>query len=100
MEIDGISLTGRLSACKAEAVFNNSSIEVKWEALRKEGMAKIWVATTNHFNTGGKDEYKLMKQVRVKKGKASISVKEMPSKFYKIVIETPYNFLNRWIVVK
>ena len=33
-------------------------------------------------------------------GKATINVKQMPSDFYKIVIETPYNFLNRWIIIK
>jgi hypothetical protein len=33
-------------------------------------------------------------------GKARIDVKQMPSEFYKVVIETPYNFLNRWIIVK
>jgi hypothetical protein len=68
--------------------------------INKEGEAKIWLATTNNFKTGGKDDYKLMGEVPVANGKATISVKQMPSDLYKIVIEAPYNFLNRWIVVK
>jgi hypothetical protein len=63
------------------------------------GNAKIWLATANNFKTGGKDDYKLMTEVPVVNGKARIEVKQLPSDFYKIVIETPYNILNRWIVV-
>ena len=117
MEIDGIPLTGKLSATNANAELMNDSIEVKWNVINKEarlparagtdgddrvgrGKAKIWLATNNNFKTGGKDDYKLMAEVPVANGKATISVKDMPSDFYKIVIEAPYNFLNRWIVVK
>ena len=63
-------------------------------------MAKIWLATTNNFKTGGKDDYKLVAEVPVANGKARVDVKQLPSDFYKIVIEAPYNFLNRWIVVR
>jgi len=117
MEIDGIPLTGKLSVTDANAELMNDAIEVKWNVINKEarpparagtdgddrvglGKAKIWLATNNHFKTGGKDDYKLMAEVPVANGKATISVKDMPSDFYKIVIEAPYNFLNRWIVVK
>ena len=78
----------------------NDAIEIKWNVINKEGKAKIWLATTNNFKTGGKDEYKLVAEVPVADGKARIDVKQIPSDFYKIVIEMPYNFLNRWVVVK
>jgi predicted AlkP superfamily pyrophosphatase or phosphodiesterase len=100
MEIDGISLTGKLSATNAEAYLINDAIEVKWKVINKEGTAKIWLATTNCFKIGGKDDYKLVKEVPMAKGIARINVKQTPSDFYKIVIEMPYNFLNRWIIVK
>ncbi len=100
MEIDGIPLTGKLSVTGAKADLINDAIEVKWNVINKEGKTKIWLATTNNFKTGGKDDYKLMAEVPVADGKATINVKDMPSDFYKIVIEAPYNFLNRWIVVK
>ena len=100
MEIDGISLTERLSATNAETNLVNDAIEVKWKAIDKNGTAKIWLATTNNFKTGGKDDYKLVKEVQVAKGMAKINVRQIPSDFYKIAIEMPYNFLNRWIIVK
>ena len=100
MEIDGISLTGKLSVTGATADFVNNKIQVKWNVINKEGSAKIWLATTNNFKTGGKDDYKLVADVPVAHARVIIDVKQMPSDFYKIVIEAPYNFLNRWILVK
>jgi predicted AlkP superfamily pyrophosphatase or phosphodiesterase len=100
MEVDGVSLTGKLSATDAKASIKNSSLEIKWSVIDKEGKAKIWMATTNNFKTGGPDDYKLIAEVPVAGGKVTIDIKQSPSDFYKIVIEMPYNSLNRWIQVK
>ncbi len=100
MEIDGVSLTGKLSATDARAQLQNNKILVQWNVLDKKGKAKIWLSTTNHFKTAGKDTYKLVAEVPVAKGSAEINVKKIPSDFYKIVIETPHNFLNRWVISK
>ena len=100
MEIDGIALTGKLSACCAEASFDKGIINIKWKVQQGDGMAKIWLTTTNHFKSGGKDEYQLMKEVPVANGQASLDVQKFKSNFYKLVIEMPYNFLNRWVIVK
>lgn len=106
MEVDGISLTGKLSAANAIATLKRSktlnlnAIDISWDVLDKTGNAKIWIAATNNFKQGGKDIYKLLKTVPVSKGKAIVDVKNIPSGFYKIVIEFPYNFLNSWIIKK
>lgn len=100
MEIDGVSLIGKLSATDAKASIKNNSLEIKWNVINKEGKAKIWMATTNNFKTGGHDDYKLAAEVPVAGGKAIVDAKHFPSDFYKIVIEMPYNILNRWVLVK
>jgi hypothetical protein len=100
MEVDGVSLTGRLSATNAAATLNNKTIQLSWKVADPKGQAKIWIATTNHFKEGSKDKYTLVKQVPVAAGKATIDVGKMPSDFYKVVMEMPYNYLNRWIIVK
>ena len=100
MEVDGIPLTGKLSATDAKAVIADGAIEVEWNVINKEGKAKIWLATTNNFKTGGKDQYHFISEMPVESGSIRLGVKELPSNFYKIVIEMPYNFLNRWILVK
>jgi hypothetical protein len=99
IEIDGIPLTGKLSVTAAQARYENGNIVINWKAAEKKGKAKIWLANSNHYKTGGKDVYTLMKSVSLRKGQAVINVIEKPSKVYKIVIEAPHNFLNRWVLV-
>jgi hypothetical protein len=101
MEIDGVPLTGKLSATDAKAVIvDDGAIEVEWNVINKEGKAKIWLAATNNFKTGGKDQYHFITEIPVASGATRLGVKEFPSDFYKIVIELPYNFLYRWVIVK
>ena len=98
MEIDGIPLTGKLSVTETRAHYENGNIVITWKG-EKKGKAKIWLANSNHYKTGGKDPYTLMKAVSLRKGRAIINVTDKPSKIYKIVIEAPHNFLNRWVLV-
>ncbi len=99
MELDGISLTGKLSAISPDAKLQNGKLHISWKALDKNGDAKIWLATTNHFKTGdGKDDYVLVATVPVAKQEVVIDVSAKKSGFYKIVIEAPGNMLNRWVI--
>ena len=100
MEVDGVSLTGKLSATDAKASINDSTIEISWNVIDKEGKAKIWLTTTNQFKTGSKDEYKMITEVPVADGKVAIDVQQTPSDFYKVVLGMPYNFLGRWVMKK
>ena len=59
---------------------------------------KIWLAATNNYKNGRRDEYHLLKQVPVSSQKAVIDLKNHPSLFYKIVLQGPYNTVNRWIL--
>ena len=82
MEIDGISLTGKLSATHPEVSFDKGIINIKWKVQNRDGMAKIWLTTTNHFKDGGRDDYQLVKEIPVASGGASIDVKNFNSDFY------------------
>ena len=99
MEVDGIPLIGKVSAVDPKIKIEENEIELKWKAVQKKGDAKIWLATANNFKTGGEDNYALLASVPVKKEEVDIDLSKYPSGFYKIVIETPDNFLNRWIVL-
>ncbi|HUS00879.1 MAG TPA: alkaline phosphatase family protein [Chitinophagaceae bacterium] len=100
IEIDGVPLTGKLSATNAKATLNNNIIYIRWDVINKTGKAKIWLATTNQFTTGSKDNYRLIKEVSVSKAGTTINIENIPSEFYKVVIELPYNFLNAWVYSK
>jgi predicted AlkP superfamily pyrophosphatase or phosphodiesterase len=99
MEIDGIPLIGPLSATSPNATLEEGKLKITWTATGK-GDARIWVSTTNNFKEGNRDDYTLMATVPVQGQQAIINVEENRSSFYKIVIETPTNFLNRWVIVK
>lgn len=100
MEIDGVSLVGKISATDMKATYENGLINLEWKPQEKEGIAKVWIATTNNFKSGGNDEYRLMGEVPVTNSKTIIDVKKYPSQFYKIVLDMPYNMCNRWIILK
>ncbi len=100
IEVDGIPLTGAISATDANAVLDNGKLEITWKAATAKGKAKIWMATTNAFKEGKEDKYQLMATVPVAAQKAVIDVSALPSDFYKIVIEANHNTLNRWVIVK
>lgn len=99
-EMDGVPLTGKLSLVKPTASLSNGQLQLTWEAMAKQGKVKIWVSTTNHFKTGGKDDYKLMGEVPLQQQQATVDVKQLPSAFYKIVLEGPENSVNRWMIIK
>ena len=99
MEIDGMPLIGKVSAAHPTLKLTGNNLEVRWKALQDVGDAKIWLATTNNFKTGGRDEYYQVATVPIKKELALIDVSKFSSGFYKIVIEMPDNYLNRWLIL-
>ncbi|HLO82077.1 MAG TPA: alkaline phosphatase family protein [Chitinophagaceae bacterium] len=99
-ESDGIPLTGSVSVTRPVVNFFQNKLDLSWNALDQAGTVKIWISTTNHFKTGGKDEYKLMAEVPVTNKHAVIDVASLPSGFYKLVLEGKNNTVNAWFVMK
>lgn len=101
-EVDGVPLTGPVSLAQPAAAYANGQLQLQWKALEKNGTVKIWVAPTNHFKEGGKDEYRQLANAPLQQENATVDVSGMPSPsgFYKVVIEGPHNSVNRWILKK
>lgn len=100
MEIDGVPFIGKISIAQPAAFYQNGKIKLSWQTLQPKGKVKVWVATTDNFKAGGKDGYKLMKEVDLKDEKATINVHQLTSNFYKIVLEAPLNTVNKWVIIK
>lgn len=96
-EIDGVPLIGKIGASDMKAAIQNGKLVVQWKKGNVKGDAKIWITTTNNYKTGGIDEYQLIKTVSLSKEKVAIDISKYPSSFYKVVMETPVNYLNRWV---
>ena len=97
-EMDGISFIEDVVISNLEVAQKDSKINLSWKSYRKNEKVSVYVATTNHFKTGGKDVYKKVLVTNSKKERATIDVKSMPSKFYKILVESSKNSLNKWII--
>lgn len=97
-EVDGVSLIGKIGATDLKAAKENGKIKISWKKKVASGKAKVWVATTNNFRNGSSDGYKLLGEVDLSKEQAAFKVQDSADGFYKVVLETPYNTLNRWIV--
>ncbi|MFC3561136.1 alkaline phosphatase family protein [Pedobacter jamesrossensis] len=96
-EVDGTPFIGDVAIAQVEANYVHGNIDLNWKALKNNGKVKIYLSTTNHFKTGGKDEYHLLAEVAVTQKHAFINIEKYPSDFYKIVLETPENTVNKWI---
>jgi hypothetical protein len=94
--VDGIPLTGAISAMALSLERKNDRLEVGWKALGKSGLVKIWLAMSNDFACGASDKYVLVGTVSLLSQKATINLSRFRSGSYKVVIETATNFLNRW----
>ena len=97
-EVDGVPMLGEISAINPTARIKNDTLTVKWIPINAEGKAKIWLSTSNNFKKEGKEDYQLVKEVNVKDWQTQIDVSQLKSDFYKVVIEMPYNTLNRWVI--
>jgi hypothetical protein len=97
MEIDGIPLTGKVSCITPKATLSGNHLTINWKAMQQKGSAKIWLATTNNFKTGGKDIYEKVAEVPLVKEEAVIDIARFNSRFYKICIEAPKNYCNTWV---
>jgi hypothetical protein len=97
-ELDGVPLIGAVSLADVEVNYFQNKLDITWKSIEPKGAVKIWIATTNEFKTGGKDKYRLMAQVPLEMGHATIDVGSMPSSFYKLVVEGHSNSVSKWVV--
>lgn len=96
-EIDGISLTGPVSVAQPVANYIQGNLDLSWKALDKTGNVKIWVCSGNSIKEGKADQYKLLAEIAAGTEHATVSVKDLPSSFYKVCIEGKYNTVNKWV---
>jgi hypothetical protein len=97
-EVDGVSLTGKLSVTNLAAKREAGKVDLTWVSPDKEGKVKIWITTSNHFAKGGRDLYYLVGEADAAAEKSQVDISKYPSGFLKIVLEGRYNTVNRWII--
>ncbi|WP_346319556.1 alkaline phosphatase family protein [Chitinophaga sp. YIM B06452] len=97
-ESDGIALSGKVSVAQPMLIkAGEGKLDISWKAMDPEGTVKIWLAATNNYKDGGEDTYKLVAEVPVGQEHYQADIKDIPSDFYKVVLEGRYNMTNRWL---
>lgn len=96
-EQDGIPFIGQTDLVELRSKIDGGTIELSWKSLNDKARATVYVAPSNNYRTGGKDEWVRVGKVKVGDEVFRFDTAGMPSDFYKFVIETPGNHLNRWV---
>ncbi|MBW3128656.1 alkaline phosphatase family protein [Hymenobacter profundi] len=97
-ELDGVPLLGPVSLAQPQVQIAGDSLRITWKALGpKTEKVKVWLTATNDFQTGGQDRYTLLGTVPLARQSLSVSRKQYPAEFYKIVLEGEHNTVNRWL---
>lgn len=97
-EQDGMPFIGEVDIYSLKAIPYDNQIWLNWECLSNDAIATIYVAETNHFKDGEPDKWIKLGTIPAKEKKYIVNLKELPeSKFYKFVVTTPNNHLNRWV---
>ena len=97
-EQDGIPFIGQVDITQMGTSPYDDSVTLSWNCLNPDAMVDIYVSSTNQYKEGGKDQWKKIARVPAKKQMYVVSSDQLPdSHYYKFVLETPNNHLNRWV---
>lgn len=97
-EVDGVSFIGPVDLSDLHAQKNNGKVTLTWTAIEKGGSekAEVYVAETNNFKEGGKDDYKKVGEVPVSQESFDLTL-DGSGNFHKILLKTPRQYANVWV---
>ena len=97
-EQDGQPFIGQTDIANLKTLPYDDSVSLTWDCYNKKADATVYVACANKFNTGGTDEWIKLGEVKSGTGRYDVDLSKLPaSKFYKFVVVTPHNHINRWL---
>ncbi|MDA0793425.1 MAG: alkaline phosphatase family protein [Bacteroidetes bacterium] len=97
-EFDGVSLISPVDATNLKASVKESNLTVTWKNHSASNIkANIYISTDNHFKSGKEDVYTLLGEADLSKEAFEVSLKDLKSEFYKVVLESKNTNLNYWI---
>ena len=95
-EMDGIAFIDQVSVDKLRVQLQKNKLHIQWNAIIETGELEIYLATTNHFRSGGEDHYNKIATVAVSEQHCKVRIPEK-SEFYKVLIKAPNNWVSRWV---
>ena len=96
-EQDGMSFYGKQGITNLYATKYDDQVVLTWECHEPSEMATIYAVPTNHFATGGHDEWQKVGTVKAAAQSFAVDMSQLAkSKLYKFVVVTPSAHLTRW----
>lgn len=97
-EQDGMPFIGPVDIANMKTSPYDEDIILSWDCLNPNAEVTVYAATDNLYKTGGKDEWIKLGTVPASYRSYQVKSGQLPaSKFYKFVLQTPNNHLNRWV---
>ncbi|MDO5016847.1 MAG: alkaline phosphatase family protein [Porphyromonas sp.] len=101
-EIDGVSLLSEVDAVNLTCrLIDDRHLFLSWDAvdLNTDATARVSVAFTDRYNTGGRDSYQEVGTVRLKEQSAVVTLPQSASGMVKVLLQTPNHYLNNRVKV-
>lgn len=99
-EQDGMPFIGQVDIYDLQTMPYDKTVLLSWKyyAASASESVDIYVACSNRFKEGGKDEWMKLATVPAGCGQYKVDLSQLPaSGFYKFVVESAHNHLNRWL---
>ena len=97
-EKDGISFYGPTDIYELTTHPYDNQVTLCWKGEGAKDEAVVYMATTNAYKEGGKDNWSEIGRVKASTGRFVVDLEKYPSsKFYKFVVKTPTTSLTRWL---
>ncbi len=99
-EQDGVPFIDKVDIYDLQTMPYDNCVQLSWKSFYPTVPVPVtvYVAVDNKFNQGGKDEYIKILTTTSDTHKCEVDLAQLPkSKFYKFVVVTPNNHLNRWL---
>lgn len=97
-EQDGIPFIGKTDIANLRTMPYDKEVLLTWDCYNRKETVTVYAAATNHFKEGKADEWVKLGTVRAGDKSYKVDLGKLPeSKFYKFVVATPNNHLNRWL---
>lgn len=98
-EQDGIPFIGDVDIYNLKTMPYDNSVYLTWDTISDNNPVTIYVSTENKFKEGGKENWIKLATVNAGINSYKAELKDLPAgSFYKFVVETKNNHLNRWII--
>lgn len=98
-EMDGVPFIGRVDIADLKTTSEKDGVLVEWTLLNPNlDSITFFTTTTNNFATGGVDEYQKLATIAAQEGK--FWFKPSTDSLTKVLVSTPDQFLNTWVVKK